>query len=278
MFLPQWTISASDFSVRRKTLHDSSHKKVYLFQNLIFEGTRGFLLVCAYSKPAPGCLAWEMPLNKHLKENISQALLMQNIKKLLHWNYYWKRIVINYGQDSDTEMRAGRPCASGWDRHWGIRPNPIGREEVPSAGATSKGVMVRLVGWLDQNRVSIALVPFSASSPLPPPPTPRCRPSFLKRTSSSAHSCLQDPSVLVSDLFCSVFLGLLQLSFADVIFPPPFFGDLYLILAPYVLSIFHTPIQTKDTFRFLLNHPYSSGDKRCPLPTPGPLPVWTNGS
>lgn len=219
MLLSQWTISASDFSVRRTILHDSSHKKVYLFQNLIFEGTHGFLFVCAYSKPAPGCLAWEIPLNKHPKEDISQALFMQNIKKLLHWNYYWKRIVVNYGQDSDTEMGAGRPWASGRDRHWVIRPNPIGWEEVPSAGGevTSKGMMVQRVGWLDQNRVSIALVPFSASSP-----PLGAGLAFWKGLLPLHTDVSRTPSLLVSDLFCSIFLGLLQLSFADVIFPPPF--------------------------------------------------------
>lgn len=134
MFLPQWTISASDFLVRRKTLHDSSHKKVYLFQNLIFEGTHAFLFVCAYSTLAPGCLAWEVPLNKHLKENISQALLMRNIKKLLHWNYYGKGLSSIMVRVLIPEMGPGRPWASGWDRHWGIRPNPIGQEAVPSSG------------------------------------------------------------------------------------------------------------------------------------------------
>lgn len=149
MFLPQWTISASDFLVRRKTLHDSSHKKVYLFQNLIFEGTHAFLFVCAYSTLAPGCLAWEVPLNKHLKENISQALLMRNIKKLLHWNYYWKRIVIHYGQDSDTRNGAWKALSLRMRqtlRHQTKSHRP-GGSSVFRGGVTSKGMMVQMVGW-----------------------------------------------------------------------------------------------------------------------------------
>lgn len=215
MFLPQWTISASDFLVRRKTLHDSSHKKVYLFQNLIFEGTHGFLFVCAYSKPAPGCLAWEVPLNKHLKENISQALLMRNIRKLLHWNCYWKRIVIHCGQDSGgweaLSLRMRQTLRHETESH---RPGGSsvcrGSRDFQGHDGPGGGVVgpEQSLHWVS------ALLSFL--------PALGAGLAFYKGLCPQHTHVSRPLSVLVSNWFCRVFLGLLQLSLPVLYFLHPF--------------------------------------------------------